>query len=184
MTRRLASAVMVGALGLVVFATGAEAISSRTRLCIAATKTARRSCVLQCGTDFQTTFSSCFGPGADCAAACIGQQSQCLLGPVAARASCQKDSDPNPGDGVDQGACVVKQRDALQCCADATCPSKLDPDPVACASAARLAALRCTQDCQLIYAPSIQACSTAFNDCTQACASCRTAADCPGIRQR
>ncbi len=172
MTRRLASALMVTTFGLVVLATGAEAISSRTRLCVLAARTARRACVLQCGADFTNTFATCFGPGAGCAAMCISQQSQCLLGPVAGRAACEKDTDPNPGDGIDQGACAVKLRDALQNCNTAA-------DPTGCASAARLAALQCNQDCQLLYAPAIQTCNTAFNDCTQACASCRNASDCP-----
>jgi hypothetical protein len=174
MTRRLASALMVSTLGLVVLATGAEAISSRTRLCVLATRTARRACVLQCGSDFQNTFASCFGPGAECAAACISEQSQCLLAPVAGRTACQKDTDPNPGDGVDEGACAVKLRAALQ---DCTGPDVADPTQ--CASDARLAALRCTQDCQVLYAPAIQSCNTSFNDCTQACASCRRPGDCP-----
>jgi hypothetical protein len=41
-------------------------------------------------------------------------------------------------------------------------------------------------DCQLLYAPAIQACNNGFNDCTQACASCRQPADCPipTLRQR
>jgi len=35
-------------------------------------------------------------------------------------------------------------------------------------------------------APAIQACNDDFNDCTQACASCRQPADCPipTLRQR
>ena len=174
MTRRLASALMVSALGLVVLATGAEAISSRTRLCILAARTARRACVQQCGSDFQNTFATCFGPGAGCAATCISQQSQCLLAPVAARTACQKDTDPNPNDGVEEGACATRLRAALQDCSGPDVA-----DPVMCAANARLASLQCTQDCQLLYAPAVQACNTAFNDCTQACASCRNPADCP-----
>ena len=155
-------------------ATGAEAISSRTRACILAARTARRSCTLQCVKDFQNMFAGCFGPGAQCAAGCITQQSQCLLPPVGGRTACQKDTDPNPGNGVDEGACAVKLRAALQ---DCTGPDVADPDK--CASDARLAGLRCNEDCDFVYAPAIQACNIAFNDCTQSCASCRRSGDCP-----
>src|SRR2546426_12589055 len=172
--RRPASSLMVSALGLVVLATGAEAISTRTRLCIAAARGSRQACTRQCVTDFQNMFATCFGPGAGCAAACISQQSQCLLAPVAGRTACQKDTDPKPGDGVDEGACAVKLRAALQ---DCTGPDVADPDK--CASDARLAALRCNEDCEFLYAPDIQGCNLDFNDCTQACASCRRVADCP-----
>ena len=164
MTRRLASTLLVTVGGLLLLASAATAITTKTRLCISAARTARKACVVQCGTDFSNMFTTCFGPGAACAAACITAQSQCLLSPVAARAACEKDTDPNPGDGLDQGACAVKLRAALQAC-------NTDANPTQCASNARLAALQCTQQCQLIYAPAIQACNTGFNDCTQACAS-------------
>ena len=181
MTRRFASATLLTAAGLLALASGAEAVSSRTRLCISQARLARRACVTQCSADFQKLYSSCFGPGADCAAKCISEQSNCLLDPIAARTACQKDTDPNPNDGVQQGACSVRQRDALECCADTTCTGseRLDPDPIQCASKARLAAIACQADCQLYYAPQVQDCNTDFNDCTGACASCRTASDCP-----
>jgi len=173
MTRRLTSAVLLSA-GLFFLATEAGAISSRTRVCVKASKDARRRCVATCGTDFQATFSSCFGPGASCAAACIVAQSNCLLDPVSRRADCQNDTDPNPTDATEQGACSIRQRAALE---DCTGPEIANPE--ACASEARLAGLRCIQDCQLLYAPAIQGCNDDFNDCTQACASCRNPTDCP-----
>lgn len=174
MTRRLASATLLTAVSLFALATAAEAISSRTRLCIKATRDARKRCVTTCGTDFQTTFSSCFGPGAGCAAACIATQSNCLLDPVSDRAACQKDTDPDPGNGIPEGACAARQRAALE---DCTGPEITDP--VRCASDARLEGLRCIQACQLLYAPAIQQCNDDFNECTQACASCRRDTDCP-----
>jgi hypothetical protein len=164
MTRRIASTLMVTTVGLLVLASAAGAITTRTRLCISAARTARKACVLQCAGDFTNTFETCFGPGAGCAAACISAQSQCELGPVAARAACEKDTDPSPGDGLNRGACAVKLRAALQGCNTAA-------NPAQCASDARLAALQCTQECQLIYAPAIQTCNAGFNSCTQACAS-------------
>ena len=174
MTRRFATFTLLAGLALTAFApTSARAISSRTRLCIAAARTARKTCTTQCLTDFQNTYVSCFGPGADCAASCISQQSSCLLGPVSARTACEKDTDPNPNDGVAEGACATNQRDDLECCSDPTCTVKLDPDPIQCASKARLKAIACNNDCVLVYAPAVQACNQAFNDCTQACASCR-----------
>ncbi|HJQ84599.1 MAG TPA: hypothetical protein VKA21_11010 [Candidatus Binatia bacterium] len=179
MTRRFASVTLLSILGLLAVVSTAEAVSSRTRLCIKAARDARKRCVLTCGTDFQGTFASCFGPGADCAAGCITEQSNCLLDPVSARTACQKDTDPNPNDGIAQGACSVRLRDDLECCGDATCPDQLDPDPIQCASKARLKGIECNQDCQLLYAPQTQACSTQFNDCTQSCASCRRPGDCP-----
>jgi hypothetical protein len=174
MTRRLASAALLPILGFFLLATDAGALSSRTRLCVKAAKDARRRCVTTCGTDFQGTFSSCFGPGASCAAACIVTQSNCLLDPVSRRADCQNDTDPDPTDGVPQGACSVRLRTALE---DCTGPEIADPEK--CASDARLDGLRCIQDCQLRYAPAVQGCTNDFNDCTQACASCRTPTDCP-----
>jgi hypothetical protein len=164
MTRRLASALTVTAVGLLVLASAAGAITSKTRLCIVAARTARKACVLQCSSDFTNTFETCFGPGAGCAAACITAQSQCELAPVSARAACDKDTDPNPTDGLNRGACAVKLRAALQGCTTAA-------NPTQCASDARLASLQCTQECQFLYAPAIQDCNVAFNSCTQACAS-------------
>src|SRR5262245_14053698 len=168
------SAGFLTASALFTLASDAGAISSRTRLCLKAAKDARRRCVTTCGTDFQTTYSSCFGPGASCAAACIAAQSNCLIDPVSQRADCQNDTDPNPTDNIQQGACATRQRAALE---DCTGPDVADPEK--CASDARLDGLRCIQDCQLLYAPAIQACNNDFNDCTQACASCRQPADCP-----
>jgi hypothetical protein len=187
MTRRLASATLLTAVGLLVLASAAEAVSNRTRLCISAARTARRACVKQCTDDFSNTFASCFGPGADCAAGCIREQSECLLDPVAARTACQRDTDPNATGVFPEGACSVRLRDALECCGDATCTAqegRLDPDPIQCASIARLNALQCTNDCEVFYAPQIQGCNTQFNDCTQACASCRRASDCPFAQSR
>jgi hypothetical protein len=174
MTRRLVSAAILTIFGLFTLATDAGAISSRTRLCLKATKDARRRCVTTCGTDFQASYSSCFGPGAACAASCIVAQSNCLLDPVSRRADCQNDTDPNPADAIPQGACAARQRAALE---DCTGPEIADPE--ACASAARLDGLRCIQDCQLLYAPAVQVCNDEFNDCTQACASCRQPSECP-----
>lgn len=177
MTRRLATLAVLTALA--VAPTSALALSSRTRLCIAAARNSRRACSLQCVRDFQNTFASCFGPGADCAAACITAQANCLLDPVSARTACEKDTDPNPSNGIDEGACAIHQRDDLECCGDSTCPDKLDPDPIQCASKARLKGIACNNDCVLRYAPMIDVCNSGFNDCTAACASCRNPADCP-----
>lgn len=174
MTKRLLWAGLLTAFAVFTLAFDAGAISSRTRLCLKAAKDARRRCVATCGTDFQTTYSSCFGPGASCAAACIAAQSNCLLDPVSRRADCQNDIDPNPNDNIQQGACATRQRAALE---DCTGPEIADPEK--CASDARLDGLRCIPDCQLLHAPDIQACNDDFNDCTQACASCRQPADCP-----
>jgi hypothetical protein len=187
MTRRLASATLLTAVGLLVFASAAQALSSRTKLCISAARNAKKACVRQCIDSYSNTFTSCFGPGADCAAACIREQSACLVDPVAARTACQKDTDPFPANGIDEGACNVKLRDALECCSDPTCDfsdGHADADALACASRVRLEALVCANNCEILFAPQIQVCNTQFNDCTQACASCRNPSDCPTARSR
>ncbi len=179
MTRRRAPLCLLALFALAAYAPEARAISSRTRLCIAAARNARKACVVQCGTDFQNTFTTCFGPGAGCAGGCITAQSNCLVSPVAARTACEKDTDPNPNDGIPEGACAVNLRNDLQCCGDPTCTTKLDPDPTQCASKARLKGIACNEDCILVYAPAVQACNQAFNNCTQGCASCTNPSDCP-----
>jgi hypothetical protein len=186
MVRRLVTTTLIAALALVVAAPAVHAVSSRTRLCISASRKARKNCVVTCGTDFQNSYVNCFGPGADCAALCLQQQSDCLLGPVTARTACEKDTDPNPSDGVVQGACSDRLRAALECCADSTCTAaqgRLDPDPIACASKARIQGIQCNDDCVLLYAPQVQGCNSGFNDCTASCASCRDASQCPFAQQ-
>jgi hypothetical protein len=187
MTRRLT---LVALVAFIAVAGTAHALTSRTRLCISKAKAARLSCrtmALQaCNTDFTNAFTSCFGPGADCAAACISAQASCLTTPVSSRTACQKDTDPNPSDGVIEGACATRLKDDLTCCTDPKCvlENNLSTDPLVCASNARLDNFKCVQDCQLVYQPAVDQCNSSFNDCTQACASCRDATDCPSAAVR
>jgi hypothetical protein len=173
MKRRPAPLTLLAIAALLAAVTTAGAFSSRTRLCIAAAKNARLKCTGTCTSDYSNTFATCFGPGADCAAMCISGQATCLSGPIAARTACQKDTVPDPTQPT-VGACSVTLRNDLQ---DCTGPDVADP--TGCASAARVKALVCTNACTVLYQPMVQDCATAFNDCTQACASCRNPSDCP-----
>jgi hypothetical protein len=152
MIRRFVPAAAL-ALGLCLTATGAHALSLRTKECIAATRTERRTCVTQCTETSRNRYASCFGPGAACAAACIGEQSTCQTDPANAQIECGRN-------------CNTALRSALALCVD-------QPDPVACADNARLDGLKCTQACALAAAPALQICSRNFSECVETCASQR-----------
>ena len=150
MTARF-STVALALASLVLAAGPAEALSFRTRQCVSATRVARGGCVRQCTEDFRTNFANCFGPGSLCAQECIAAQVGCQTPYALAKVECTRD-------------CNSALRTALSGCAD-------QPDPAACADAARLQAINCTSACAVAAAGPLQVCSTQFQDCIQSCAS-------------
>ena len=183
MILRARTVTVIAASGLLLIAASAGAISSRTRACVFAARKTRANCITMCRNDYIGTFAACYGPGSACAAACLNEQANCQAGPNATLTDCKLDTlfcgdgNSNGTNGCSAanatiGGCSETLKEALKNCNNAA-------DPEACASAARLDNLRCQQACQLLFAPALQQCNSNFSDCTGACASCRSRADCP-----
>jgi hypothetical protein len=192
MTRRTQMATIGAALGMLVLTPPAGAVTSRTRACLFAAKRSRVNCLNTCRSDYITNFQGCFGPGSACAAACLNDQATCQSGPGESLAACKRDTlfcADGSENGVNDctsanattGACASTLRSALDDCTD---PDKHPEGALACASNARLDNLRCQSACQILFAPALQACNQAFSDCTESCASCRNAVDCPSPAHR
>src|SRR5436309_1689583 len=151
MTRRTHLAMVVAAVGLLVVAGSAGAVTSRTRACLFAAKWSRVNCVNTCRSDYITNFQGCFGPGSLCAAACLNDQATCQTDPSNALGACKRDTlycadgSENGVNGcttADTGGCATTLRSVLNDCSDA---QKHPEGADACASAARLDNLRCQQ---------------------------------------
>src|SRR2546426_12115853 len=85
-------ALVTAALGLLVLAGSAGAVTSRTRACLFAAKRSRVNCFNACRADYITNFQGCFGPGSACAAACLNDQATCQSGPGESLAACKRDT--------------------------------------------------------------------------------------------
>jgi hypothetical protein len=192
MTRRTHGAMLVAAVGLLVLAGSAGAVTSRTRACLFAAKRSRVNCTNTCRSDYVTNFQGCFGPGSLCAAACLNDQATCQTDPSNALGACKRDTlycADGSANGVNgctsatatNGGCATTLRSVLNDCTD---PTKHPEGDAVCASNARLDNLRCQQGCQLVFAPALQACNQGFSDCTESCASCRNEPDCPSPAHR
>jgi hypothetical protein len=160
MTRRL-TILAAAALGLMLGAQHASALTQETRQCIKISKSSlkdcRRNAIDDCRKAFQAEFEGCFGPGAGCAAACSREQAACQDaegGPAASLKTCTED-------------CNATFETAIDACRGKESPeARLD-----CSSTVRLDAFTCRQACQLRVQPALQVCGNLFSDCIQACAS-------------
>jgi hypothetical protein len=161
MTRRPAiiAAAALAVFGLVTIAPTANALTTKTKQCV---KEARARLKAQNLNDrnaaratYNSEFTSCFGPGADCASACLNDQ-----------AICQKPF--NDAALAARDVCKANFDAALDDCRDPQ-----EADPTQCASVARLVQFACNQDAAAGAAPGLQGCSSQFSECTAACASDR-----------
>lgn len=146
----------------------ANALTSKTRLCISRERRTYRDTLrtlrAQALSDFQTRYKGCFGPGADCAAACQAIQDGCLKTPRDTQQSCVDDKGASPTESCNEK--FDKKLDECQGLAD-------DAAALSCATQARLDRFACTQDCALAAQPAVDACNADFSDCVQSCASAR-----------
>ncbi|HEV7730551.1 MAG TPA: hypothetical protein VGR62_00250 [Candidatus Binatia bacterium] len=157
MTRRPAiiAAAVLAAFGLTVAIPAADAITVKTRQCVKEARLRLKTRTVDARNaaraDFASEFSSCFGPGAECASTCQNEQADCQL-PFATNQATAGD------------VCRSKFDDALDTC-------RTNVDPQACASVARLTQFACLQLAAAAAAPGLQGCSAEFSDCVGACAS-------------
>lgn len=161
MTRRpaLIAAAALAVFGLTTFVQTADAITAKTRQCVRDARQRLRQRTTEARVEardkFSDEFTSCFGPGADCASACM-----------TAQAVCQEPF--NTAAATARGNCAAKFQEDLDKC---RLPGELDPQQ--CASAARLVQFACNQEAAADAAPGIQGCNDEFGQCTAACASAR-----------
>jgi hypothetical protein len=143
--------------GLVTIAPTANALTTKTKACVKAAraklKTGQADCRSQARTAYASDFTSCFGPGADCAGACMTAQAKCV-------------ADTNATVTGARATCADNLSNDLDACRD-------DLDPTACASTARLTKFACDQAVAASIAGPLDACTVEFSDCTGACASAR-----------
>ncbi len=146
----------------------AHALTSKTRLCISRERRSYRDSLrtyrAQALSDFQTRYRGCFGPGADCAAACQAVQDGCLKTPRNAQQNCVDDKGASPTESCNEK--FDTQLETCQALAD-------DAAALTCATQARLDRFACTQACAAAAQPAVDACNIDFGDCVQSCASTR-----------
>lgn len=161
MTRRpvFIAAAALAVFGLTVSVQTADAITAKTRQCVKEARARLKTRTVEARDAareaFATEFTSCFGPGAECASGCMDAQAECQE-PFNDAAKAARD------------VCKANFDKALDDCRAAS-----EPDPVQCASAARLTQFACNQDAAADAAPGLQGCSNEFGQCTAACASDR-----------
>ncbi len=161
MTRRpaiIAAAVLI-VFGITASVQTADAITAKTRQCVKEARTRLKTRTVDARNEaraaFSTEFTSCFGPGAECASGCLADQ-----------ASCQ--AEINEGVADERDNCKAEFEKDLD-----DCRQPGVGDPVACASDARLTQFACNQAVAASIAAPLQGCSTEFGQCTAACASAR-----------
>lgn len=160
MTRRIAfAAAALAVFGLTASVQTADAITAKTRQCVKEARVRLKERTVDARNaardQFASEFTSCFGPGAECASACM-----------AAQAACQTPF--NEAADTTRALCKANFDAALD-----GCRAEGETDPVQCASAARLTQFACNQDAASDAAPGLQGCAQEFGQCTAACASSR-----------
>ena len=102
--------------------------------------------------------AACFGPGQACATTCQNTLNGCLANPTADRT--QRNV-----------TCNSQFKTDVQACSG-------NPDPLGCATQARIKRLTCSNDAAIADQPAIDACNSAYSDCVQQCASCAPGSTC------
>ena len=166
--RTLAAATALAA--MLTLAGTSEAATSLTRQCIRTQRTLLTSCRLKCTTDFRSGQAACFGPGQGCASTCQTENLTCLRTPDGIRDECLNgDLDATPA----KLGCRQFLENKLEDC------RLLATGSDTCANKARLEDLQCRLQCSDAVDELRLGCSTLFQECLAACASCRTPTDCP-----
>jgi len=128
--------------------------------CVKRVRDDQRDCVRaateRCRTTFEGDLSGCYGSNADCARTCIDEQAKCRQDPSMDQDGCKL-------------ACGSDQKVENQKC-------RVEPDPKACQTTAKVKALKCNQKCAIDAAPALQACMRKFDDCLVVCNKGRKAA--------
>jgi hypothetical protein len=130
-----------------------EAGAADAALCIKAARTDRATCmqdaVERCNKNFETSLTTCFGPGnTTCVKGCIASNERCLQTPQAKQKDCRL-------------ACSADEKAARERCTAA--------DVETCRKNAAQKALICKQQCTGTALPSKQRCGEALNDCLNGC---------------
>jgi hypothetical protein len=159
MTRRpsIIAAAALAVFGLIAFAPTANALTTKTKACVKAARAKLKSSQAECRntarSEYSTDFTSCFGPGAECASGCMSDQSSCI-------------ADVNASVAGARDNCKAAFETDLDNCRD-------DLDPTACASTARLTQFASNQAVAASLAGPLDSCNVEFSECTAACASAR-----------
>jgi hypothetical protein len=118
-------------------------------------RTCLRAATERCRATFEAGLPECYGSNAECARGCIGDQTKCREEPSVDQDGCKL-------------ACGSDQKVENQKC-------RVEPDPKACQTTAKVKALKCNQKCAVDAAPALQACMRKFDDCLVACNKTRPA---------
>jgi hypothetical protein len=105
--------------------------------------------------------AACFGPGQACANTCQGTLNGCAATPTTTRQNCN----------IACNAAFKTGPNSIQACSSA-------PDPLGCATQARITRLNCSTQCTITGQPAFDACNSAYSDCVQQCASCPPGSTC------
>jgi hypothetical protein len=168
MTRRFAVAAtaFVALSSFALHVPEAGAFTSATKQCLSLAKTNFNNNKHQAAVTLLSQYvadrAACFGPGQACANACQITLNGCAANPTADRLKCQTACNTafkGPGPG------------SVQACST-------DPNPLGCATAARVTRLQCITQCSVNDQPAFDACNSAYSDCVQQCASCAPGSTC------
>src|SRR5262249_8363500 len=158
MTRRfaVAAATFVTLASLALQVPRASAFTSVTKQCLNNARKQLTNDLRQLRTDRLNQYAgdraACFGPGQACANDCQAVLNGCVAAPDAARSPCPQ-------------AATDKFKTAGTACSD-------QPDPLGCATQARIARLNDLNVCSTNVEPALDQCTFNYSDCVQQCASC------------
>jgi len=158
MTRRfaVAAATFVTLASLALQVPRASAFTSVTKQCLNNARKQLTTDLKNLRTDRLNQYAgdraACFGPGQACANSCNTVLNGCMANPNADRATCTQ-------------AATDKFKTAVTACND-------QPDPLGCATQARIARLNDLTVCSANVQPALDQCTFNYSDCVQQCASC------------
>jgi hypothetical protein len=161
MIRRLA----VAALALAILAGPASALTKATTKCIQTKRGAYRQAIVDAKKALADQLPTCFGDGATCAVRCTTAQTACQL-PLT-------NDDPKNGALGSRFVCTEGCKTA-QTTDIAKCKVDFKNDEAGlenCVNREKGEGLSCRLGCTAAAAPALAACSAAFNECLQQCAS-------------
>jgi len=164
MTRRfaVAAAAFVALSSFALHVPEAGAFTSVTKQCLNNARKTFQTAKQQASAALTSTYvadrAACFGPGQACANTCQTTLNGCVANPTADRASCNVN-------------CNSAFKTGVQACSG-------QPDPLGCATQARITRLNCSTQCSINDQPALDACNSAYSDCVQQCASCAPGSTC------
>jgi len=167
MTRRfaVAAAAFVALSSFALHVPEAGAFTSVTKQCLNNAKKAFQAAKSQANTTITSQYvadrAACFGPGQACANTCQATLTGCLANPTADRQTCN----------INCNTAFKQGPNSIQACSS-------NPDPLGCATAARITRLNCSNQCAVNDQPAVDACNSAYSDCVQQCASCAPGSTC------